>query len=256
MPSIVSVTLIPKRVVAYALPSSGRIAQAILMDAFKAFSEELGRKVHSQDPTPYSVSRVTTSKKRITGITAVVPPSDYMRATFKLLRDDLLDPLVEGLFKAKLLVNGIEVEVADASIRRVNYLDLLTKAPLAKGVTFRFLTPVLDFKEFPPTASKVLSRAIRAWNAFSGANMGDFMRNRLLWAVPTSMALESDAVKVSFRGRDVVFVGYRGRVSYSFRLLTSQEGRFASALSVLAEFTGVGDKTTMGFGVTKVKLWK
>ena len=258
MPSMIHVTLMPRSTLVYEVPSSGRIAQSILLRALSSSSRELAGEVRRRNPKPYSVSRITTNRRRIRGYLAVVPPDEYVRVTLKLLNDDLLDPLLEGLEKDNISINGVPVEITDISIFRRSYWDLLAEAPIARGLTLRLITPALGIDDgFPPPAPIVLRRAFEAWNSFSTIKLPEIILERLFLAEPViPTLLQSDSVKIPFTGRRVTLIGFRGEISYQLWRFWAQEGVVIAALAKLAEFSGVGAKTSLGFGVTKVKFWR
>jgi len=257
---MVHVTLYPRTTLLYEVPSSGRIAQSIFMGLLLSSSKELALQVRREELKSYSVSRITTNKDRIRGRIARVPPDDFVKVTFKLLDDKLLDPLIKGLTSTstKLTINGVTMEVADIRVSSKGYWNLLFDSPIAKGVTFRLITPALGIeREFPPSAPVIFRRAFRAWNKFSNIKLPELIMNRLLWAEPAfPTCLQSDAVEFTFRGKRQVLVGYRGLISYKFGRFLAQEGKIIAGLARYVEFSGIGGKTSMGFGITKVRLWR
>ena len=257
MPSMIHVLLYPKATLLYEVPSSGRIAQALFMRCLASYSEEIAAHVRNEDIKPYSVSRITTGSDRIKGHFAIVPPNDFVKVTFKLLDDGLLEPLIKGLTfcSPELIVNGVPMEIGDIRISSKSYWDLL-ESPLARKLTFRLITPAIGIeREFPPPAPTALRRAFRAWNKFSRIKLPQTIFNRLYWAEPTFPTyLESDAVELTFKGRKQVIVGYRGLITYKLGKFSAQEGKVITGLARYAEFSGIGRKTSMGFGVTRVSL--
>ncbi len=265
MPAIVTAYLYPSTTLIYEVPSSGRIAQFTLFSALKVADPSLASELHSLSRilklgTPYSVSRMTTAAKYVRGVTATVPPGDHVRLTVKLLRDEFVDPYVRGLFNSHLKINGVPVEVAEVKVGRVSYGDLLTKSPVAPGVRLRLMTQtILDGEAFPPPLWEVLQRPIAAWNANAPDHLrlGEPQLGGVRLAQPTSPSwLESGAVRIWYGTEPVVRVGYTGVLSYSLRPLTAFHGRVVSALLRFAEFSGVGRRTTVGFGVVKVSFWR
>ncbi len=265
MPAIVTAYLYPSTTLMYEVPSSGRIAQSALFSALKASDPSVASGLHRLSAklrlgTPYSVSRITTAARYVKGVTAVVPAGDHVRLTVKLLRDELVDPYVRGLFNSPLKINGVPVEVAEVKVGRVSYEDLLTGSPVVPGVRLRLMTQtILEGEEFPPPLWEVLQRPIAAWNANAPDHLrlGDPQLEGVWLAQPTSPSwLESGAVKVWYGAEPVVRVGYTGVLSYSLRSLSTFHGRVVSALLRFAEFSGIGKRTTVGFGVVKVSFWR
>jgi len=257
MPHMIHVTLIPESQLVYEVPSSGRIAQSLFLRALSCHSRDLALRVKGEEPKPYSVTRITTSRRNISRYLAFVSPDDYVRVTFKLLDEDLLNPLIKGITSGKFSINGIPVEVADITVVSRDYWHILSSTPIARGVTFEFRTPAIIGEEFPPPAPKILKRAFDAWNKYSGIRIPESLFKRLYWAEPSlPMLLQSDSVKLPFNGQRISLIGYRGVVSYSFRRFKAQEGAIFASLARFVEFSGVGRRTSMGFGMTRVRLWK
>ncbi len=261
MPSIVTAFLYPKGDLLYEVPSSGRLAQSIMFRALSTFDPELPMRVHVDGlGVPYSTSRITTAERNIKGVVARVPKGDHMRMTVKLLRDEFVKPYVEGLYNMNLEINGVEVDIGEVKIGTRSYEELFLSSPVAKGVTLRLMTQtIFDDETFPPELPVVLRRPMEAWNsnAPSHLRIPNEVLRRFYWAEPTIPCwLESGAVQIWFGTQRVVRIGYIGKLSYRFTRLDSFSGRVVSALLRFAEFSGIGRRTTMGFGVVKTHLWR
>lgn len=255
---MIHATLMPRSTLVYEVPASGRIAHSLFMKVLFSSSKQLAKKVRKEKIKPFSVSRITTNKKRIQKHLAIVPPDDYVRVTFKLIDDVLLNPVLSGLESANLMINGVPVNVMDITVSNRDFWDILGEAPITRGFTLNLLTPALGIdKDFPPPAPTVLRRAFLSWNAYSNIKLPEAIFRRLFLAEPAiPTCLQSDAVPLTFRGNKAVQVGYRGAISYSLWRFWSQEGAIISALAKFAEYTGIGAKTSMGFGVTRTRFWK
>jgi len=258
MPSMIHTTLMPRSTLVYEVPSSGRIAHSLFMNVLFSASKRLAKKVREEKIKPFSVSRITTNKKRIQRHLAVVPPDDYIRVTFKLIDDELLDPVLNGLESANLMINGVQVKVTDITVSSKDFWGILGDAPITRGFTLNLLTPAMGIgRDFPPPAPTVLRRAFQSWNTYSNIKLPEVIFRRLFLAEPAiPTCLQTDAVLLTFRGKKTVQIGYRGAISYSLWRFWSQEGVVIAALAKFAEYTGIGAKTSMGFGVTKTRFWK
>ncbi len=262
MPAMITAYLLTSAKLLYELPSSGRLVQSLLFRSLSAESRDLSRELHELSSSlglgaPYSVTRLTTAKEFVRGRYASVPKGGEVRATFKLLRDEFIDPLVEGILKADLEVNGVPLEVAEVKIGRKSYEDLLLRSPVARGVTFKLITNTILDDEFPPPLPHVLERPFEAWNsnAPEDLRLPDTLMRHLYLAEPLDPTwLREAVVELWFGDERVVREGWLGNLSYSMRGLDAYVGRMAAALMRFAEFSGLGRRTTMGFGVVAVRF--
>lgn len=262
MPAMVTAYMKAISNLIYELPSSGRLVQSLLYRALSAESRELARELHrlSRDlklGSPYSVTRLTTAREYVKGRLASVPRGGEVRATFKLLRDEFVDPLLDGLVKAELEINGTEVEVAEIKVGRKGYEDLLLRSPIVSGVTFRLITNTILDGEFPPPLPHLLKRPLEAWNFNAPEHLAlpDTLEKRMYLAEPADPTWMREAVvEIWFGNERVVREGWLGEISYSLRGLDSYIGRMVSALARFSEFSGLGRRTSMGFGVVSVRF--
>ncbi len=234
----------------------------MLFRSLSAESKDLSRKLHDLSSSlgmgaPYSVTRLTTAREFVRGRYASVPKGGEVRATFKLLRDEFVDPLVEGILKADLEVNGVPLEVAEVKIGRKDYENLLLRSPVARRVIFKLITNTILDKEFPPPLPHVLERPFEAWNSNAPEELrlpGTLVRHLYLAEPENPTWFKEAVVELWFGDERVVRESWLGRLSYSMRRLDAYVGRMAAALMRFAEFSGLGRRTTMGFGVVAVRL--
>ncbi len=246
----------------YELPSSGRIVQSLLFRALSNESRDLAKKLHDLSMrlelgTPYSVTRLTTAREFVKGKYASVPKSEEVRATFKLLRDEFVEPLVDGLAKGNLQINGVPVEVCEIKIGRKDYERLLIESPVARGVTFRLITNTIMSGDFPPPLPDLLERPFIAWNSNAPKELHlPIVALRSLYKATSKDPtwVKEAVVEMWFGTERVVREGWLGELSYNLRGLDAFLGKMASGLMRFAEFSGIGRRTTMGFGVVSVKF--
>ncbi len=262
MPAFVTVKLYPSTTLIYEIPSSGKLAQSLFFKTLGSADPELAREIHD-DPAcsglsaPYAVSRITTGRQYVHGISAAVAPGDHVRLTVKLLRDDLLDPLLRGLASGEFELNRVPVTPMEVKFHRKRYDDLWRDSPIARKVSFRFLTHALIGKAFPPSLSTLLERPIAAWNAWAPEYLkfDEEHLKGLELAAPTSPSwLREGAVRLWHGTQRREYIGYLGQLTYDLRRLDSFSGRILATLARFSEFSGIGTKTTMGFGVVRVSL--
>lgn len=262
MPAMITAYMRATSNLIYELPSSGRLVQSLLFRALSSESKEMARELHEMSMelelgTPYSVTRLTTAKEFVKGKYASVPKGGEVRATFKLLRDEFIDPLVDGLTSADLQVNGVPVEVSEIKIGRKDYERFLFESPVVRGVTFRLITNAILGDEFPFPLPQLLERPFAAWNsnAPEELRLPRVMLRHLYLAQPEDPTWVREAVVEMWFGTErMVRESWLGELSYSLRGLDSFLGKMAAGLMRFAEFSGVGRRTTMGFGVVSVRF--
>ncbi len=248
----------------YELPSSGRLVQSLLFRALSSKSKNLAKKLHRLSMklelgTPYSVTRLTTAREFVKGRYASVPKGGEVRATFKLLKDEFIDPLIDGLVKGNLQINGVPVEISEIKVGRKDYERFLLESPVVRGVTFKLITNTILSEEFPPPLPNLLKRSFTAWNsnAPKELHLPSVILRSLYMATPRDPTWIREAVVEMWFGTErVVREGWLGEISYNLRELDAFLGKMAVGLMRFAEFSGIGSRTTMGFGVVSVILHK
>ena len=153
-------------------------------------------------------------------------------------------PLRSGSMKIKQIL-----ELSHALSGQKTWDELLRTRPAA-DLSLKFLTPTFfrrrGFNYPMPEPGLVLGSLIAKWNAFAPE------------AVPESVSTTlTEGVTVRFfsgRTQGAVaherVVGYLGRVTYHLPDASSKEAAWLARLGELAFFSGVGAKTTLGFGLT------
>lgn len=169
-----------------------------------------------------------------------------------ILVEEITERLLLGAARGAVRFGNLSVGAAQRSVSLVatQEWDALSEAAPTSRWTFEFVEPVA-FRQrkryLPlPEPGSVFGHLRKAWN---------------LWA-PSTMDLdfkEVGLVKLSQTGkvetrriRDETAVGFVGQVTYAARSPEPEHLRKLTALAHLAEFSGVGSRTTYGLGVTRV----
>ncbi len=124
-------------------------------------------------------------------------------------------------------------------------------APPASDLALEFLTPTLFKKgdvHYPvPDPERILSSLIRHWNAFAPEKLTEDLTRALVKKV-TARFLNVHTRAAYGHTRTPGFVG---RIALHFPKAGETEGRWVARLGELAFFSGVGAKTTLGFGLAR-----
>jgi len=157
--------------------------------------------------------------------------------------------------KNELNVEGVPVSLVNVKpLSVVTYSSLLENAAPGQDFVVDFLTPTSfkrgKFDYILPEPELLFKSLLRKWNAFSPEKIGwellDFVRKHVF---VSGLWINSYKTEISEKAK---IVGFRGRVYfYSDRL--SEETKLLRALLKFSEFSGVGRKSTMGFGKTRLE---
>ena len=163
------------------------------------------------------------------------------------LWDRLGKPLPLGKTQVRLLA---VLEHAHPLAGKKSWPALLGAEP-ASDVLLEFLTPTLFKKgdvHYPvPDPERILRSLIRRWNAFAPERMAEGLILELSKKV-TARFLNVHTRAAHGHTRTPGFVG---RIALHFPKASEPEGRWVARLGELAFFSGVGAKTTLGFGLAR-----
>jgi len=127
----------------------------------------------------------------------------------------------------------------------------LMAAPPSADLPLEFLTPTFFRRKeanYPiPAPGLILSSLIRDWNAFAPEPVPPEVAERIA-EYTTARYLNIRTLSATAHSRTVGFVG---RVTLHLPKAAEEEARWLSRLGELAFFSGVGAKTTLGFGLTR-----
>ncbi len=258
MPCRITASLEPSSELVYELPTSGRIVQHLFFSSIKAYSEELSRRIHSMRVKPYSVTRLTTAEENVKGKLARVKPGSFVKATFKILDDELREPLIKGLEEAELKVVGVKLDLLDIKATRTEtYEEMLFRGRPFKAFSISTLTPVVfdEDSPFPEEAQPIFNRPILCWNSFSSESLrlprSIIKRASKLKLVKHSLVRR--VVPIPIKRTRIPIICFSGKLVYEMGALDFMSGLLLSALLRLANYSGIGSRTTMGFGSVMVR---
>ncbi|MGI0485892.1 CRISPR system precrRNA processing endoribonuclease RAMP protein Cas6 [Pantanalinema rosaneae CENA516] len=220
-------------------PTVGRAIHALCLRWFSLANELLGTQLHQAENLPLSLVMKSVSARQL-----------YLR--IGLLQKSLLAPLLWGLAQDL----GTELTLTDIPCRIGHGVDILQSStyealaqlPLQSTIDLQFLTPT-SFKQGKviqpfPLPELVFNSLLRRWNAFAPL---DLQFPSIEWrGVTAAYELKTYALKMKGGAE----IGAQGMVRYQFADPT--QAQIATTLAQFARFAGVGRKTAMGMGQTKV----
>ena len=157
--------------------------------------------------------------------------------------------------KKELKVDGIPVSLVKVKpLSIVTYDSLLEKYTPDQDFVVDFLTPTSfkkgKFDYILPEPELLFKSLLKKWNAFSSKKIRwellDFVKKHLF---VSGLWINSCKTEISERAK---IVGFRGRV-YLYSDSCSEETKLLKVLLKFSEFSGVGRKSTMGFGKTRLE---
>ena len=225
---------------------------------FSLLPENVGETFHAPSVKPFSLfypAYFKSPSKKSLSFTVEV----------NILNNELFPEVSQVLFKKSLLektpvadVDGVKVELTTVRAKDVTTFEsLMAEAEPLRELVFDFITPT-TFKKgrydyVLPEPYLVFKSLLNRWNAFSpvkifAKDLLAFVRENLLisgcW-IKTKKVEFMNGAKIT---------GFCGRVFFYASKFDESKLKLLNALSAFAEFSGVGRKTTMGFG--KVRLWQ
>ena len=207
---------------------------------------ELGRSMHaSQGPKPFSTAVIGNGDSfwlRFSFTQDAVYKAAIYRA-WEFLGRPPFEQLPDGRIAAVF-------ETAHELSGRKSWEELREAASSA-DLPLEFLTPTFFRRKeanYPiPDPGLILSSLIRDWNAFAPEPVPTEVAERLV-EYTTARYLNTRTLSATAHSRTVGFVG---RVTLHLPKASEEEARWLSRLGELAFFSGVGAKTTLGFGLTR-----
>jgi len=206
----------------------------------------LGRSVHaSQGPKPFAI--------------AIKENSDGFWIRFSFSKDEVYEAALnrawEFLYRSPFekspegRITAV-FETAHELSGKKSWAELMAAAPSA-DLPLEFQSPTFFRRRdanYPiPSPGLILASLIRDWNAFAPEPVPPEVAERLV-EYTTARHLNVRTVSVTAHSRTPGFVG---RVTLHLPRATEEEARWLSRLGELAFFSGVGAKTTLGFGLVR-----
>ncbi len=222
-------------------PTLGRAIHALCFRWLGAADAALAERLHQQETFPITLSMRSMSAKQ-------------MLLRVGLLQKELLAPLLWGLSQdlgAEMSITDVPCRIGQKiEILQSNTYEALAELPPQRVIDLQFLTPT-SFKQAQqiqpfPLPELVFSSLLRRWNAFAPIAL-QFPKQE--WqGVTAAFDLKTYALKMKGEPR----LGNQGWARYEFA--NEEQAQIATTLAHFAYFAGVGRKTAMGMGQTKILI--
>lgn len=221
-------------------PSLGRAIHALCFNWLATADPALAERLHNAELFPF---------------TLVVKPgktANHLSLRIGVLKRELLAPLLWGMSQ----YIGKEITLTNILCRLGNWLDIkhsssfaaLAEIPSQNTIELEFLSPT-SFKQAQaiqpfPLPELVFSSLWRKWNAFAPTEL---QLPEIQWqGFTAAYELKTVALKMKAGAE----IGTKGWVRYQFP--NSEQAQIATSLAHFAAFAGVGRKTSMGMGQTRI----
>ncbi|MDX2212495.1 MAG: CRISPR system precrRNA processing endoribonuclease RAMP protein Cas6 [Oculatellaceae cyanobacterium bins.114] len=224
---------------AESLPRSmGRAIHAQFSQWLAIADSALADHLHQQSQLPFTLS---------------ISPGSHPKLRISLLQKKLLAPLLLGLSHSlgqEMLLANIACRLGQAiDIVQMNQFEQLTQTIPKEAIELEFLSPT-SFKQGQqiqpfPLPEFVFAGLHRRWNAFAPNHLHF---PKVEWQ---SLVAMYELRTKTFRMEGGSEIGSVGWVRYRFP--NPEQARIATILAHFASFAGVGRKTTMGMGQTRLK---
>lgn len=222
-------------------PTLGRAIHAQCFHWLGSADPALAEKLHNCETFPISLAIKPG------------PSRNQMYLRIGLLQRELLAPLLWGMSQdvgGEVLFTGIPCRLGKwIEIKRSNNFEALAQVPAQKTIELEFLSPT-SFKQQGqtiqtfPLAELVFSSLFRRWNAFAPTEL---QFDPISWQCCTSAyELKTVALKMKAKAE----IGAKGWARYEFA--NDEQAQIATTLAHFAAFAGVGRKTGMGMGQTRI----
>ncbi len=274
MPALVEVTISAITDVPLFLPASGRAAQSLFLNALTLYDPDLSDRVKfgREGAPPYSVGRILVPpellRPQTSGGYVVLPAGGRAKFYLGLAADELVEPTLKAL-QGEFRLAQADVKVESSVRRSERYEELLGSQP-ARLISFRTRNPLVlgpasfgkrSFQRWDPWKSPLnpahlLLLPFRAWNAYAPEpiRMPETILGSLERLEVVRVDLEWRGSRIPLEGKWRTIPGYLGQIEVSPAGLDTFTGSMVAALARLAEYTGLGSRTTEGFGSVSVKF--
>ncbi|SNR63023.1 CRISPR system precrRNA processing endoribonuclease RAMP protein Cas6 [Desulfurobacterium atlanticum] len=223
---------------------------------FSFLPESMAKSLHADNIKPFSLSYqrfFNSNKEREIG-------SFILKISF--LKEKMFPLFVKEVSKAgkdKNVVIG-KAKVVKTKISSVNYIsyaELLNNAGYEKDIVFQVITPATfkkgKYDNPSPVPSLIFKSLFRKWNHFSRLKLPisetEFIKLVKRHVLTSGLWIKTEKVFISLSFKKLI--GFKGRLYFYIDTDNKQLLKVLNALSDFSEFSGIGRKTTMGFGRIK-----
>lgn len=244
-------------------PWLGRASHAFFLRSLETIEPSLSKFIYDSDgPKPFTASNLQAPSRD-------VRPRDRLHLRYTtmhphlttLVQNAILPAWISGgvhLHDQAFQVEGVSLHPVDdpwAGFMRYDVL-LETASEQTNRVTFQFATPTTfkrtrsGFEPFP-SPDRVFGSLFNRWNSFAPAIMPDDMLDIISEQVAVR-EVNGRTEAVHYHRNHEPIPGFVGSVTYDFAEANALARKYLNTLSAYALYSGVGAKTTVGFGQARV----
>lgn len=258
MPYIVNISFKAIDNVTLDIVNSGRITQKYFYDAISKSEPQLAWIIHNINTIkPFTVTRITTKKTLVKGIEITIPKGEILKMTIKLLTDDLLDYLLQGINQLEeYQIGKSKIKINDILIKGETYQEL-NQTPPAQKITINYITPTYFAKNynypFPP--EKIIKSWAYPWNQYAPKHLKikNIEETAKCPKTTTPTKGKPHAPKLYLTEKQITIKAYTGTQTLTLKYCNKQQQKTITTLAKYANYTGTGRMTRMGLGTTKTK---
>lgn len=222
-------------------PTLGRAIHALCLRWLTFADADLATRLHQAHPLPLTLAMRSISAKQL-----------FLR--IGILQKELLAPLLWGLSQdlgSETTLTEVPCRIGKGvEILHTSSYETLVQLPPQRSVDLQFLTPT-SFKQGQtiqpfPLPDLVFGGLLRRWNAFAPVDLQ--LPDQEWQGVTAAYDLKTYALRMKGGAE----IGAQGWARYEFK--SQEQAQIATTLAHFASFAGVGRKTGMGMGQTRLML--
>lgn len=234
----------------------GRAIHGCILNWLGSVNSDLANQIHESEVSPFCLSGLIGNRRKPHSL-----EGDNFFLRVSVLQQNLISPLLtaieqqerENLILGKfpfVIRQVYSVPESHNLTRLTDFYSLAIYSPTMNDIQLKFLSPT-SFKQKQgiqtfPLPELVFNSLRRKWNYFAPEELHF---PEIEWtALVSAYDLKTHALKLKNSSE----IGCQGWVKYHF--CEPEQARIASILANFAFFAGVGRKTTMGMGQTKLLI--
>ncbi len=266
MPSLIKVRVRALEDLIYSIPMSGRYAQRLVLDSLGQMAEAV-RRLSANGTPPYSVGQILAPKESLSEDPRYASLRQDEEALFFIgvCWDELKELMLKEVRGVRELA-GAKVELTPELIREERYRDLLNG--IARKVSLKTRNRLIlgsvkvfdqAFPRYDPwrhnlNPQQIFATPFNVWNAFSPIKFPRSVFNALSRVEVLKAKFRTRMALIPYGGKLEGTPSLEGEIHLSLGGLDADTGVKALALLKLAEYSGIGVKTTQGFGSVSLKV--
>ncbi|MZP30638.1 CRISPR-associated endoribonuclease Cas6 [Heliobacterium undosum] len=245
----------------------GEKLHGMFFDLLKSTDPALATAIHDQEGKPFAISTLRSLAQRTPMFT---PPDNPLSSPkegtgqnegrrWRFTIRSLDQRLSEVIDRAAAEWEGKAVRIGNAPlvirnirVMKKTYEELYTESECRNPIHFRFLTPT-SFRQrgtqvVLPIPELVFGSLLRRWNQYSPLPFPETLADEF-----TAIRIRKHNIRTDLYQFDrYKIIGFVGDVVFEFATSNPVSPILFNALARFAEYSGVGYKSTMGMGETRI----